>query len=83
MPGRGLGVHQPSPNLRTQIHVGLTEIAEGMSVGELVERQVPPGPGGSLPTWEYAIDVSDDGGMGSLVLSLSEVQGEPLAAADE
>jgi hypothetical protein len=68
--------------LQQRVWQALAAVADGATVGLLIETKLPSRPN-TRPAFTYTADVSDAGGTGSVVLSVGRFTGNPLTAADD
>lgn len=68
--------------LRPILLAAARAVAPAAKIGELVERHTTATRPGGRDSYSYSVDITDDGGTGSIMLSLGDFTGPPLAAAD-
>jgi hypothetical protein len=81
--GRDLdSVRADLPALQQRVWQALAAVADGATVGLLVELKLPSTKPNTRQAFTYTADVSDAGGTGSVVFSIGRFTGDPLTAAD-
>jgi hypothetical protein len=69
--------------LQQRVWQALAEVADGTTVGLLVETKLPSTRPDTRDGFTYTADVSDVGGTGSVVISVGRFTGDPLTTADD
>lgn len=82
--GRDLdSVRADLPALQQRVLQALAAVADGATVGLLVEQKLPSTRPNTSDAFTYTVDVSDAGGTGSVVFTFGRFTGDPLTAADD
>ena len=71
------------PALQQRVWRAMAAVANGATVGLLIELKLPSTGPNTRAAFTYTADVSDARGTGSVVLSVGRFTGDPLTAADD